>query len=220
MERERHVDSGRDLFDGWARSGRSDSMAEAHGPAARPAFERIPLERDSWYLDVGCGNGYSVRWAAERAPAGRATGIDVSLSMIERAKELSAEFTNVEFLRTEFPEQALPEGRFDGIFSMEAFYYLDDLEGGLARVHDLLRPGGTFVCVVDYYAENTASHTWPKEVGVRMRLHSALGWKNRFEAAGLTVVEQGRIKLPPEIASAEWKTKQGSLLTVGRRAGA
>lgn len=217
MERERRADGVRALFDDWARTGRSDTMAASHGPSARPAFDRLPLRADSWFLDVGCGNGYAVRWAAERAPQGKAVGIDLSSAMVEHARALSTGFSNVEFHRSEFPEASLPAGRFDAIFSMEAFYYLDDLEKGLRRVTELLAPGGTFVCVVDYYAENTASHPWPREVGVSMRLHSALGWKKRFEAAGMTVVEQGRIRVPSEQASAAWKTKQGSLLTVGRR---
>lgn len=218
MERERQVDEVRVLFDGWAKAGRSESMEESHGPAARPAFEKLPLKDDSWYLDIGCGNGYTVRWAAAISPRGRAHGIDVSPEMIEKAAAMSAELENVEFLRSEFPEDRLPAGRFDAIFSMEAFYYLPDVDAGLRRVRELLRPGGTFVCVVDFYGENTASHSWPKEVGVKMKLLSALGWKGRFEAAGLTVLEQGRVKLPPEVASAEWKTRQGSLFTVGRRA--
>src|SRR5690606_13635320 len=102
MERERHADGVRALFDDWARTGRSDTMAASHGPSARPAFDRLPLRADSWFLAVGCGTGSAVRWAAERAPQGKAVGIDLSSAMVEHARALSAGFANVEFHRSEF----------------------------------------------------------------------------------------------------------------------
>lgn len=217
QEEREQVERVRKVFDAWAQAGRSESMEEKHGPAARPVFDRLGLSEKSWYLDVGCGNGYTVRWAAAIATSGRAYGVDVSLPMIEKAKAMSRGLTNVEYLCSAFPEDALPDARFDAIFSMEAFYYLPDLDAALARIRTLLRPGGRFACVVDYYAENTASHPWRKQLGVRMRLLSTLGWTQAFERAGLTVIDQGRSRLPPELASEEWKSKHGSLFTIGRR---
>ncbi len=217
QEETEQVERVRRVFDAWAAAGRSESMEEKHGPSARPVFDRLGLSEESWYLDVGCGNGYSVRWAAAIATSGRAYGLDVSASMIEKAEAMSAGFANAEFLCAPFPEDSLPDERFDAVFSMEAFYYLPDLDAALARVRTLLRPGGRFACVVDYYAENTASHPWRKQLGVRMRLLSTLGWVQAFERAGLAVVEQGRSRVPKELASAEWNTTHGSLFTIGRR---
>jgi len=207
----------RDVFDDWGRRGRGDSMETNHGPSARRAFDRLTLRADSWYLDVGCGNGYSVRWAASACPQGRAYGIDTAPAMIERARQLSLGHANAEFLCTTFPEQSLPSKRFDAIFSMEALYYLPDLDAGLARVAELLRGDGHFVCTVDYYLENNASHSWPDDLDVNMTLLSEGGWRSTFEKAGLEVTEQMRLKLPPEQASEPWKCQQGSLMTLGRK---
>lgn len=216
-EKQAIVNKAREVFDDWARKGNGERLEKSHGPSVRPAFERLPLRPDSVYLDVGCGSGYSVRWAAEACPDGKATGLDVSEEMVELARRMSKEHPGVEFVHSEFPDEVLPAGQFDAILSMEAMYYLPDLQAGLRRIHDLLRPGGQFVCVVDYYAENTATHVWPDELGTVMTLRSTRGWRDEFQAAGLEVVEQDRVRLPAAEGVEDWKVRQGTLYTLGRK---
>ena len=207
----------REVFDTWARDGRAEGMERGHGFAARRAFELLELPPDGWYLDVGCGNGYTVRWAAAAAPDGWAVGIDVSPAMVERARAASPAFPNIEFQVASFPDSALPHGCFDAVLSMEVVYYLPDLEAALREIARLLIPGGRFACVVDYYAENVASHSWPEDVGVEMTLLDADGWRRALERAGLRVEVQERVKQPPAPGLADWKVQEGSLLTVASR---
>lgn len=210
----------RDVFEDWAARGRAEGMEESHTPFVRPVFERLPLPPDGSYLDIGCGNGYTVRWAAAAAPDGSAVGIDVSSRMIALARELSADYPNAAFHVATFPDDhPLEPGSFEVVYSMEVFYYLPDLGAALAEVRRLLRPGGTFACQVDFYEENAASHAWPDDVGVEMRLLSEAGWREAFEGAGLEVTEQSRVRLPDDEASEPWKATEGSLVTLGRRPG-
>jgi SAM-dependent methyltransferase len=139
--------------------------------------------------------------------------------MIARAKDLSQGLANAEFHLATFPQHDLPLGRFDAIFSMEVLYYLPSLSAALEEVVRLLKPDGRFVSVVDFYQENSASHSWPEDVGVAMRLLSAAQWREAFEDAGLEVVEQARITLPVEQASESWKVDVGSLMTAGQLGG-
>ena len=206
-----------ELFDEWARNGRAEGMEAGHAPAARMAFERLKLGPAGRYLDIGCGDGYTVRWAAAAAPQGRAVGLDASAEMIALARRLSSGLSNLEFVTGGFPETDLPAGPFDAVFSMEVFYYLADLDAAMKKVHDLLRPGGRFACVVDFYGENKASHSWPADLGVSMTLLDASGWAAAFQRAGLPVIEQKRLRPPRELATAEWKITEGSLMTLGRR---
>lgn len=210
----------RDVFEDWAQRGRGDGMAESHAPFVRPVLETLPLPPDGAYLDIGCGNGYTVRWAAAAAPDGTATGIDVSPRMIALARERSASLPNTSFHVASFPdEHPVPAASCDVIYSMEVFYYLPDLGAGLREVVRLLVPGGTFACQVNYYGENPASHGWPEELGVEMTLLDAAGWRAAFERAGIEVTDQRRVRLAPEEASAPWKAREGSLVTVGKRGG-
>lgn len=208
----------RDVFEDWADHGRAEGMAESHVPFVRPVFDALPLPPDGTYLDIGCGTGYTVRWAAEAAPAGRAVGIDASPAMIALARERAAGLPNASFHVASFPDDhPVPPGSCDVIYSMEVFYYLPDLRAGLAEVRRLLRPGGVFACQVDFYEENVASHGWPEDMGIEMTLLGEPGWRTAFEAAGLEVTEQYRVRLEPEEASSPWKATEGSLVTVGRR---
>lgn len=206
----------RDVFDDWARRGRAEGMERGHGPTARQGFDRLEVGAGSRYLDIGCGNGYTVRWAA--AAGARATGLDVSAEMIDRARAAAASVDGVDFVCDAFPSSQLPDDTFDAIFSMEVFYYLDDLAAGLTAVRSLLRPGGRFACVVDFYGENEASHSWPDDLNLSLHLLSEAEWRAAMEDAGMQVIEQARLRAP--LVSGEtptWKHREGSLLTLAAR---
>ena len=217
MSDEQRVERVRTVFDDWAVRGRAEGMAEAHGFAARRAFDRLELAAGDRYLDVGCGNGYTVRWADEIVGAdGHAVGIDVSERMLGRARALSP--TSCTFHHAAFPEHPFEPGSFDAVFSMEVLYYLPDVDAGLATIRNLLAAGGRFACVLDYYGENEASHTWPEELGCELTLLSVEGWRRAFERAGLEVVEQRGLCRPlTEGEEPTWKHTLGSLFTLGRR---
>lgn len=215
--RARHVRRTRRVFDRWAEAGRAEGMERSHGPVARRVSERLSLPPDGRYLDIGCGNGYTVRWVAGRVPDGLAVGIDLSSEMIRRARVMSAELGNVRFEVAEFPEHPLEAASFDAVFSMEVYYYLHDLGAALEATRELLKPGGAFACVVDFFEENEASHDWPEGVDAPMRMLSAAGWREAFEEAGFSDVRQERVVLPPEEAAQEWQVTVGSLVTFGRR---
>lgn len=212
-----HLRRTREVFDTWAQDGRDSGMERGHGPVARRILSRLHLPRDGTFLDIGCGNGYAVRWAARHAPDGWAVGIDLSPRMIQRARELSSDLDNVRFEVTAFPEHPLLPASFDAIFSMEVFYYFPDLRHALEATRDLLKPGGKFACAVDFYEENEASHGWTGYVDAYMRLMSQDEWKAALDEAGFARVRQERVVVPEEEATEEWHSTVGSLVTWGRR---
>lgn len=200
------------VFDDWAQRGRAEGMERGHGPAARRAFELLAVAPSDRYLDIGCGNGYTVRWA--RDAGAEAAGIDASPEMIARARTAAP---SCRFEVARFPDHPFEPASFDAIFSMEVFYYLPDVTAGLRAAHALLRPGGRFACIVDFYRENEASHGWAAELDLPLSLLSAAEWRAAAEATGFTEITQQR--LLAELAPGEeptWKHQQGSLLTLGR----
>jgi len=215
-ERE-HVEKIQDLFDIWAENGRAEGMEQGHTPMARPAFERLRLQSGQRYLDIGCGNGYSVRWAAEN-PQVDALGIDVSDAMVARARRLSEHLPNTRYIRSTFPLRILKAETFDAIFSMEVFYYLQNLPRALKSTFELLKPGGYFACIVDFYEENTASHGWSEDIGINLNLLSKEDWRKAMEGAGFNLVEQTQLKAPPAPGTpTDWRQTEGSLLTLCQR---
>ena len=207
-----------ELFDDWAASGRAEGMERGHTPTARQAFDCLKLQPSQHYLDIGCGNGYTVRWAAERHASVQAIGLDLSEGMVTRARALSSHLKNTRFIHAPFPLPLLKAQTFDAIFSMEVFYYLPDLTWGVVSTTRLLKPGGLFACTVDFYEENEASHDWPDRVGVPLTRLSARGWRQVMEDGGLEVIEQRRLIYPlAEGEEPDWRHTQGSLMTLSRR---
>lgn len=218
MERRtKHSQKVETIFDSWADNGRAEGMQEGHSVAAKQAFEHLELRAGQRYLDVGCGNGYTVRWAAAVDPTVQAYGVDLSPNMVARARKQSKDYKNARFIHGPYPIRELRARSFDAILSMEVFYYFENLEWALISTLRLLKPAGLFACVVDFYEENTASHGWPGDLGVQMKLLSADGWQQAMTDVGFEVLEQRRIKATDSQATnASWKQTEGSLLTLAR----
>jgi len=82
-------------------------------------------------LDIGCGNGYTLRWAAERCRDAEIWGVDVSPKMISLAQDMDASGAGIRYLCGQFPHPEIPPNYFDAIFSMEVFHYMPAIESGL-----------------------------------------------------------------------------------------
>lgn len=225
-----------DEFDAWAAAGRGDSMETGHGPTARQALERVPWAGTRSFLDVGCGNGYAVRFAAERIGArGEAMGLDVSPEMIRQATAKSIAWAEAEpgradnvapmrFIEAPFDAMPIEDGEIDVVFSNEAIYYAPDIDAALAEILRVMRPGGHFLCGIDFYQENTHSHNWPEKVGVPMLMDSEDGWADRLTKAGFEDISTARLLDPngadeksDDPTHAAWKKEIGTLLLTGRR---
>ncbi len=209
------IDKVRTVFNEWAENGRADGMELGHGPTAIQAFDSLDLAPGQRYLDIDCGNGYTLRWAAERCRDAEIWGVDVSPNMISLAKDMDSSDAEIRYLCGQFPHPEIPENYFDAIFSMEVFYYMPAIQSGLVATAQALKDGGKFVCIVDYYQENSASHSWPEDTGVAMTLWSAQEWREGFEAAGLSQIEQKRLRPDTDTEAPDWKHNEGSLMTIG-----
>jgi SAM-dependent methyltransferase len=101
-------------------------------------------------LDIGCGSGRTTRDAARSAGEGSALGVDVSASMIERARELAkAESVhNVAFEQGDAQVHRFPEGGFDLVISRFGTMFFDDPFAAFANIAVALRPAGRLVMMV------------------------------------------------------------------------
>lgn len=96
-------------------------------------------------LDIGCGAGIDTQLAARAvAPVGRAIGIDMLPSMIDRARAFAsaAGLDNVEFTRGEMEDLPLPDGSVDVVVSNGAINLTARKSRVLAEAFRVLRPGG------------------------------------------------------------------------------
>ncbi|WP_422390252.1 class I SAM-dependent methyltransferase [Arthrobacter sp. N1] len=95
-------------------------------------------------LDLFAGTGSGTVPAAQLAgPAGRVDAIDRSAAMLDlaTAKTEALGLGNVSFHRVE-PADWVPEEQYDAVISCYGIFLLDDMDAGMDRIVQLLRPGG------------------------------------------------------------------------------
>ena len=88
-------------------------------------------------LDLGCGTGELTRSLHETLRASATVGVDRSRGMLQRA----VPGPSLRFVHASIEELPLG-GPFDLVFSNAALHWVEDHAGLLARLRDLLSPGG------------------------------------------------------------------------------
>jgi ubiquinone/menaquinone biosynthesis C-methylase UbiE len=101
-------------------------------------------------LDIGCGAGETTRDAARLATAGRVVGVDISASMIQRARQLTeaAELHNVSFVHADAETHHFPSESFDVAISRFGTMFFADPVAAFANIGRALRPRGRLVMMV------------------------------------------------------------------------
>ena len=206
------MDRTKRLFDKWAHNGKAELMEKEHGRPVRKFLERMDLEKPFTFLDIGCGNGWTVRTVASLENCKKAMGIDKSKKMIENASQKKR--LAKESYKTADIEKWNTKKRFDVAFSMEAIYYTKSPTYALEKIFGLLNTGGVFFCGVDFYADNKATAGWSDKMNLDMHLLSRKQWRRLFEGAGFKV----RTALIKDKADRKkWKQELGTLFITGTK---
>jgi ubiquinone/menaquinone biosynthesis C-methylase UbiE len=122
-------------------------------------------------LDLGCGSGEIGLDIAHHVR--RLKGIDVSEKMIELAegKMRTRRVGNAEFRRGDAFDERLAAGSFSAVTAFNVFHLVDDMPGLLARLRELLQPGGLLISQTPCLAERSR---WLRAlVGLAQRLELA-----------------------------------------------
>lgn len=137
-------------FDEAAATWDDDAKLERTRRAAALLLTRLELGGDEHVLDVGAGTGQLSIHLADAV--GSVLVSDASAGMVAQAGAniseagLADRFTAAQLDLTS--DETLESGSFDGAWSMLALHHVPALEELLARVHDVVRPGG-WVAIID-----------------------------------------------------------------------
>jgi len=150
----------------WVRKGKS-CLSDFTG---RPKIFEFCSDhvKDSYVLDVGCGEGYGARKMVEMG-AKKVVGFDVSSEMIEKANsnpqksgretyrvcdatKLVKEVERTPAALGIVPGRMLDEGCFDLSIAIFLFNYtsIHDMKQIMSQIFSLLRPGGRFIFSVPH----------------------------------------------------------------------
>ena len=105
------------------------------------------LEESDVVLDYGCGTGTTACELARHVA--EIQGIDISGRMIELSKEKAVVngIDNVSFAQADIFDEGYSKGSFDVILAFNMLHTVPDPQRVVRRVHELLKPEGTFVSV-------------------------------------------------------------------------
>ncbi len=136
--------------------------------------DRLPSGPEAVFLDVGCGTGVGLEWAARRLPAARRLGIDISPHAVEYCRGRGADV--VVGSAEELP---YPSASVDLAISIDVLQHLPTDERTLRETYRVLKPGGFF-----YMRTNLASFA-PAPPDSRLYTRSEL--TSNLERAGFRV---------------------------------
>jgi len=174
----------------------------ANLPAYHAKLEatKARLNPDDVILDIGCGTG---SLALELAPCvSRVHAIDISREMVKIAnrKAVAQGITNATFHNTTVGElSAVERETFDSICAFNILHLVDDYAGVLAKIFEMLKPGGSFISTTPCLAESLVPF-WMilplmKLVGKapEVWLLKVAALERNLQAAGFTDIERPEI---------------------------
>lgn len=189
-------------YDAASRAYRADVADEA---TQRQYAEWLGHVRDrapagGHVLDLGCGNGIpAAKWLSDNGF--HVTGVDLSDTMVERARALVPRATFLRGDLTDVDEVDFGASTFDAVVSFYTLIHVPvpDQAQVIARVAEWLRPGGIFVATVGHTAWTGVENDWLGG-GVKMLWShpGAATYRDWIESAGLTIEDE---RIVPEGAS-------------------
>jgi len=93
-------------------------------------------------LDVGCGPGTITAGLADRVPHGHVTGIDSAAAVVEQAREVIGDRTNLDFGTGDVYALDYPDDTFDVVYAHQVLQHLGDPVKALREMRRVTKPGG------------------------------------------------------------------------------
>jgi len=137
---------------------------EGFTEGADPEYEEqiLPLAAEhltgaTEVLDVGCGEGQLARLAAQLPGVRRVVGLDPTWNQLAVAAERGGP---PRYVRAGAHRLPFPDGAFDAVLACLVFEHIEDVDGALAEVGRVLRPGGRFVFMLNHPLLQTPGSGW------------------------------------------------------------
>ncbi|NKI36137.1 class I SAM-dependent methyltransferase [Wenzhouxiangella sp. XN79A] len=135
--------------DKYARRPMADDAAYRHKLEQTQKRLRPGMHR----LETGCGTGSTAIEQAAHVERIHATDFSQRMIEIGRDKARAAGVDTIEVETASLADVASRGHRYDAVLALSVLHLVEDLDGALADIHELVRPGGLFVsntgCLAD-----------------------------------------------------------------------
>ena len=167
----------------------------------------LQLGNNPCLLDLGCGTGWVLRYAANRTNGqGEFYGVDNSSKMIEQAQAKSQSYGNLHFYKSRADELPFDDDFFDVVISSSAIHHVSNPEKALREANRVLKPKAKL-----YILDTTADNAFMRVVDrftrkiepAHVKYYSTKEFQALFERAGLCYIASKRIIPAVEVHIAE-----------------
>lgn len=124
----------------------------------RVAIEKLQLQPEDIFLEVGCGGGILLDMALQTVQ--RACGIDHSPDMVALARQKNTQALSegrLEIVQDDVGTLPWDENHFTCAAGVEMLYFIEDLAPALRELYRVLKPGGRLVFVMAAQPESALS---------------------------------------------------------------
>ena len=130
------------------------SMNEHHALVTEWGLSFFHGAEDAVLLDIGCGGGATLKRLAELSPKGKLYGIDYSEVSVQESISFNQKLIDagkMRILSGSVESMPFPDSTFDGITTVESFYFWPEPEQNLKEVRRVLKEDGVFLLIADIY---------------------------------------------------------------------
>lgn len=118
-------------------------------PWKRAMIAELPELKRPRCLDLACGNGDLIQYLLDRYPGAQVVGLDLTPPMLDIARKRFSGRAEVELVEGDMTQTGLAAEGFDIITVGYGIRNAPTLDGALAEIARLLKPGGT-AAVLDF----------------------------------------------------------------------
>jgi len=169
------------------------SMNEHHASVTEWGLSFLNIRDDAALLDIGCGGGATLKRLAELSPKGKIYGIDYSEVSVRESTVFNQTLIDagkMEILSGSVECMPFPDSTFDGITTVESFYFWPEPGQNLREVRRVLKEDGVFLLIADIYGGyDFDAHTQDNIRKYNLYNPSPDEFEQLFRNAGFSIVK-------------------------------
>lgn len=163
----------------------------------------LNLQENQCFLDIGCGTGWAVCYAASRVKnKGKFYGIDISSKMIEKAEKNCGGCENIYFYKADAAALPFESDFFDFIICTNSFHHYFNPSKVLNEVYRVLKLGGKIYIMeltADGFIMKMVDKWLKKKEHEFVKHYSTQEYKMLFSEARLNYVSSKLITPPVKV---------------------
>lgn len=174
------------------------------------AITREYFSPESQVLEFGCGSGGTALLHSPYVKHILATDISDKMIDIAQQKAADAGINNVSFQQGTLDSSNLEQESFDAVLGLNVLHLLEDVDGTIKQVHQLLKPGGVFVSSTGLVGQLNLAFRW------MIRAMQLLGMAPFIARLTKPQLVESLTKAGFSIEH-EWQPNSGSLFIVAKK---